>query len=55
MRNALLAVAAVVVVFLAGWIVDDKILGGDIPRGESIAGVDVGKLDVAEALSLIHI
>ena len=49
MRNALLAVAAVVVVFLAGWIIDDKILGGDIPRGESIAGVDVGKLDVDEA------
>ena len=49
MRNALLAVAAVVVVFLAGWIVDDKILGGDIPRGESIAGVDVGKLDIDEA------
>lgn len=53
MRNALLAVAAVVVVFLAGWIVDDKILGGDIPRGESIAGVDVGRLDVDEARTRI--
>ena len=30
MRNALLAVAAVLVVFLAGWIVDDKLLGGDV-------------------------
>ncbi|MEM9204049.1 MAG: VanW family protein [Actinomycetota bacterium] len=49
MRNALLAVAAVLVVFLAGWIVDDKLLGGDISRNTSVAGVDVGRLDVGEA------
>ncbi|MEO0494843.1 MAG: VanW family protein [Actinomycetota bacterium] len=53
MRNALLAVVAVVVVFFAGWVVDDKILGGDIARNTSIAGVDVGRLDVDEATEVL--
>ena len=49
MRNALLAVAAVLLAFLAGWLIDDKLLGGDLPRNRSVAGVDVGKLDLDEA------
>ncbi len=49
MRNALLAVAAVLLALLAGWLIDDKLLGGDIPRNTSVAGVDVGKLDLGEA------
>ncbi len=49
MRNALLAVAAVLLAFLAGWLIDDKLLGGDVPRNQSIAGVDIGKLDLDEA------
>ncbi|MEM9467978.1 MAG: VanW family protein [Actinomycetota bacterium] len=49
MRNALLAVAAVLLAFLAGWLIDDKLLGGDVPRNRSVAGVDVGKLDLDEA------
>ena len=51
MRNALLAVAAVLLAFMAGWLVDDKLLGGDIPRGQSVGGVDVGRLDVDEAIT----
>ena len=49
MRNALLATAAVVLAFLAGWLVDDKLFGNDIPRNQSVAGVDVGKLDIDDA------
>jgi hypothetical protein len=49
MRNALLAVAAVLLAFLAGWLIDDKLLGGDVPRNRSVAGVDIGKLDLDEA------
>lgn len=53
MRNALLAVAAVVAAVFAGWVLDDKILGGDIARNTSIAGVDVGRLDIDEAAELL--
>ena len=53
MRNALLAVAAVVAVVFAGWVLDDKVLGGDIARNTSIAGVDVGRLDIDEAAELL--
>ena len=53
MRNALLTAAAVVVVVFAGWLVDAKFLGGDIARNTSIAGVDVGRLDVDEAAQLL--
>ena len=53
MRNALLAVAAVVAAVFAGWVLDDKVLGGDIPRNTSIAGVDVGRLDIDEAAELL--
>ncbi len=42
MRTALLLVAAAVVVFLAGWLIDDKVFGDDLPRNVNIAGVDVG-------------
>ena len=52
MRNALLAVAAVVAAVFAGWILDDKILGGDIARNTSISGVEVGRLDIDEAAEL---
>ena len=53
MRNALLAVAAVVAAVFAGWVLDDKVLGGDIARNTSIAGVDVGRLDIDEAAELL--
>src|SRR5210317_968006 len=53
MRNALLAVAAVVAAVFAGWILDDKILGGDIARNTSISGVEVGRLDIDEAAELL--
>ena len=53
MRNALLAVVAVVAAVVAGWILDDKLLGGDIARNTSIAGVDVGRLDIDEAAELL--
>ncbi len=53
MRNALLTAAAVVVAVFAGWLVDAKFLGGDIARNTSIAGVDVGRLDVDEAAQLL--
>ena len=53
MRNALLAVAAVVAAVFAGWVLDDKVLGGDIARNTSIAGVDVGRLDIDEAAGLL--
>lgn len=49
MRTALALVAAAVVVFLVGWIVDDKLLGDDVPRNRSVAGVDIGGLSVEEA------
>ena len=52
MRNALLAVVAVVAAVVAGWILDDKLLGGDIARNTSIAGVDVGRL-IDEAAELL--
>ena len=45
MRNALLAVAAVLMAVVAGWLIDDKLLGGDIARNTSVSGVDIGKLD----------
>lgn len=32
MRTALALMAAAVVVFFAGWAVDDKVFGDDIPR-----------------------
>ena len=53
MRRALLAVAAVVAAVFAGWVLDDKVLGGDIARNTSIAGVDVGRLDIDEAAELL--
>ena len=53
MRNALLAVAAVVAAVFAGWVLDDKVLGGDIARNTSIAGVDVGRLEIDEAAELL--
>ena len=53
MRNALLAVVAVVAAVVAGWVLDDKVLGGDIARNTSIAGVDVGRLDIDEAAELL--
>ena len=53
MRNALLAVVAVVAAVVAGWVLDDKLLGGDIARNTSIAGVDVGRLDIDEAAELL--
>ena len=53
MRNALLAVVAVVAAVVAGWILDDKLLGGDIARNTSIAGVDVGRLNIDEAAELL--
>ena len=53
MRNALLAVMAVVAAVFAGWILDDKILGGDIARNTSISGVEVGRLDIDEAAELL--
>jgi hypothetical protein len=53
MRNALLAVAGVVAAVFAGWVLDDKVLGGDIARNTSIAGVDVGRLDIDEAAELL--
>ena len=53
MRNALLAVAAVMAAVFAGWVLDDKVLGGDIARNTSIAGVDVGRLDIDEAAELL--
>ena len=53
MRNALLSVAAVVAAVFAGWVLDDKVLGGDIARNTSIAGVDVGRLDIDEAAGLL--
>ena len=53
MRNALLAVVAVVAAVVAGWVLDDKVLGGDIARNTSIAGVDVGRLDIDEAAGLL--
>ena len=49
MRKALVLVAALIVVFAAGWIIDDKILGGDISRNVSIGGVEVGRFSVDEA------
>ena len=53
MRNAPLSVAAVVAAVFAGWVLDDKVLGGDIARNTSIAGVDVGRLDIDEAAELL--
>ena len=53
MRNALLAVVAVVAAVVTGWVLDDKVLGGDIARNTSIAGVDVGRLDIDEAAELL--
>ncbi len=53
MRNALLAVAAVVAAVFAGWVLDDKVPGGAIARNTSIAGVDVGRLDIDEAAELL--
>lgn len=53
MRNAPLSVAAVVAAVFAGWVLDDKVLGGDIARNTSIAGVDVGRLDIDEAAGLL--
>ena len=53
MRNALLAVVAVVAAVVAGWILDDKLLGGDIARNTSIAGVNVGRLNIDEAAELL--
>ena len=50
MRNALLAAAAVLLAFLAGWLIDDKLFGRDIPRNQAVAGVDVGKLDLDDAV-----
>ena len=49
MRNALVIVVAAVVVFLAGWLIDDKLFGDDIPRNRSVAGVDIGRMSVADA------
>lgn len=49
MRNALLAVAAVLVVFLGGWLIDDKITGSAIPRNQTIDGIDIGRLGEDEA------
>ena len=50
MRKALVLVASLMVVFAAGWIIDDKILGGDISRNVSIGGVEVGGSSVDEAV-----
>lgn len=49
MRKALVLVAALIVVFVAGWLIDDKILGDDIPRNVSIGGVEVGGSSVDQA------
>ena len=49
MRTALALVAAAVVVFLLGWIVDDKVFGDDVPRNRSVAGVSIGGLSLEDA------
>ena len=49
MRTALALMAAAVVVFFAGWVVDDKFPGRDIPRNQSVAGVPIGGLSLDEA------
>ena len=49
MRTALALMAAAVVVFFAGWVVDDKVPGRDIPRNQSVAGVPIGGLSLDEA------
>ena len=49
MRTALALVAAAVVVFLLGWIVDDKVFGDDVPRNRSVAGVSIGGLSLDDA------
>jgi len=50
MRTSLALVAAVVVVFLAGWWIDDQLLGNDVPRRVLVAGVDIGDLAHDDAL-----
>jgi len=49
MRNALALVAAAVLVFSAGWLIDDKLFGHAIPRNRSVAGIDVGRMGIADA------
>ncbi len=49
MRKALVLVAALIVVFAAGWLIDDKVLGDDIPRNVSIGGVEVGGTSLGDA------
>ncbi len=49
MRTAPALVAAAVVVFLLGWIVDDKVFGEDVPRNQSVAGVSVSRLSLEDA------
>jgi hypothetical protein len=49
MRTALALMAAAVVVFFAGWAVDDKVFGDDIPRSRSVAGVPIGGLSIEDA------
>ncbi len=43
------AVAAVIALVVAGWLIDDVWLGGDLPRGASVAEVDVARLSRQEA------
>ena len=51
MRVLLLSLAVATTVFVGGWLVDDKMLGADIPRNRSVATIDVGGLDVEDARS----
>ena len=51
MRVLLLSLAVATTVFVGGWLVDDKMLGADIPRNRSVATIDVGGLDVDDARS----
>jgi vancomycin resistance protein YoaR len=50
MRKALVVVAALIVAFVVGWLIDDKFLGDDISRNVSIGGVEVGGSSVGEAV-----
>ncbi len=54
MRKALVLVAALIVVFVAGWLIDDKILGGDIPRNVSIGGVEIGGSSIDDATARLE-
>ena len=54
MRTTIALVAAAVVVFLAGWWIDDQLLGNDVPRRVHVGEVDIGDMAADDALAALE-